>query len=137
MRNLSFGGVASRFLASLMLVIATYNPTGHSYIHWISGSLPHLEPVQAVAGIALLGMWIFFVTATWRSLGTVGVVIGLAFFAALVWLFTSLGWFSLTSQSAITWAALVMIACLLTIGLCWALIQRRITGQTIVEEGKR
>jgi drug/metabolite transporter (DMT)-like permease len=82
-------------------------------------------------------MWIFFVTATWRSLGTVGVVIGLAFFAALVWLFTSLGWFSLTSQSAITWAALVMIACLLTIGLCWALIQRRITGQTIVEEGKR
>ncbi|MGO8858024.1 MAG: DUF6524 family protein [Steroidobacteraceae bacterium] len=46
MQNLSFGGVALRFLASLVLVIATYNPTGHSYIHWISGSLPHLEPVQ-------------------------------------------------------------------------------------------
>ena len=137
MQNLSFGGVALRFLASLVLVLATYNPSGHSYIHWISGSLPHLEPVQAVAGIALLGIWIFFVTATWRALGTVGVIIGLAFFAALVWLFTSMGWFSLTNQSAITWAALVMVACVLTIGLCWALFQRRITGQTIVEEVKR
>lgn len=137
MQNLNFGGVTLRFLASLVLVLATYNPSGHSYIHWISGSLPHLEPVQAVAGIALLGIWIFFVTATWRALGTVGVIIGLAFFAALVWLFTSMGWFSLTSQSAITWAALVMVACVLTIGLCWALFQRRITGQTIVEEVKR
>jgi hypothetical protein len=137
MQNLNLGGVALRFLASLVLVLATYNPSGHSYIHWISGSLPHLEPVQAVAGIALLGIWIFFVTATWRALGTVGVIIGLAFFAALVWLFTSMGWFSLTNQSAITWAALVMVACVLTIGLCWALFQRRITGQTIVEEVKR
>ncbi len=41
------------------------------------------------------------------------------------------------SRDAVTWAALVMIACLLTIGLCWALFQRRITGQTIVEESKR
>jgi len=137
MQNLNLGGVALRFLASLVLVLATYNPSGHSYIHWISGSLPHLEPVQAVAGIALLGIWIFFVTATWRSLGTVGVIIGLAFFAALLWLCTSMGWFSLTNQSAITWAALVMVACVLTIGLCWALFQRRITGQTIVEEVKR
>jgi hypothetical protein len=128
MQNLNLGGMALRFLASLILVLATYNP---------SGNFPHLEPVQAVTGIALLGIWIFFVQATWRSLGTLGVVIGLAFFAALVWLFSSLGWFSLTNQSAVTWAALVMIAFLLTIGLCWGLVQRRLTGQTIVEEVKR
>jgi hypothetical protein len=137
MQNLNLGGMALRFLASLILVLATYNPSGHSYLHWVSGNFPHLEPVQAVTGIALLGIWIFFVQATWRSLGTLGVVIGLAFFAALVWLFSSLGWFSLTNQSAVTWAALVMIAFLLTIGLCWGLVQRRLTGQTIVEEVKR
>jgi hypothetical protein len=136
MQNLSLVGVALRFLASLVLVFATYNPSGHSYVHWVSGAFPHLQPVQAVAGIALVGLWIFFLQATWRSLGTVGVVIGLAFFAALVWLLSSMGWLSLTSQRAVTWAALVMIACLLTIGLCWALVQRRVTGQSIVEEVK-
>ena len=30
-----------------------------------------------------------------------------------------------------------MMACLLTLGLCWALIQARITGQAAVEEVKR
>jgi Family of unknown function (DUF6524) len=136
MQNLNLGGVALRFLASSILVIATYNPSGHSYVHWVSGAFPHLQPAQAVAGIALVGLWIFFLQATWRSLGTVGVVIGLAFFAALVWLLSSMGWLSLTSQRAVTWVALAMIACLLTIGLCWALVQRRVTGQSIVEEVK-
>jgi hypothetical protein len=134
MQNLDFGGVAIRFLASLVLVLATFNPTGHSYVHWVAADFPHVQPFQAVAGIALVGLWIFFVQATWRSLGTVGVVLGLAFFAALIWFFSSLGWFSLTNPGAVTWAALVVIACLLTIGLCWALVQRRVTGQTIVEE---
>lgn len=126
-----------RFLASLALVIATYNPSGHSYVQWVAGSIPRLEPLQAVVGIALLALWIFFVHATWRSLGTLGIVIGLAFFAALVWLFTSLGWFSPTNQSAMTWVAIVIVACILAIGLCWALLQARITGQTVVEEVKR
>jgi hypothetical protein len=34
------------------------------------------------------------------------------------------------------WMALVLIACLLTFGLSWALIQRRISGQVVVEDDK-
>ena len=93
MRNLSLGGVLARFAASLILVIATFNPTGYSFVHWIAANFPHLEPIQLVVGIALLGLWLFFLHATWRSLGTVGVVLGLAFLAAVVWLFASWGWF--------------------------------------------
>jgi hypothetical protein len=136
MRNLSIGGVIGRFLASLILVVATFNPTGYSFVGWIAGHFPHLEPLQVVVGIALSALWLFFLHATWRSLGTVGVVLGVAFFAAMVWLFTSWGWFSLSNHNAVIWVVLLMMACLLTLGLCWALLQARISGQAVVEEVK-
>jgi hypothetical protein len=136
MRNLTLGGVLARFVASLVLVIATFNPTGYSFVHWIAANFPHLEPIQLVVGIALLGLWLFFLHATWRSLGTVGVVLGLAFLAAVVWLFASWGWFHSATHIAMIWMALVLIACLLTFGLSWALIQRRISGQVVVEDDK-
>jgi hypothetical protein len=134
MRNLSLGGVLARFVASLVLVIATFNPTGYSFVHWIAANFPHLQPIQLVVGIALLGLWLFFLHATWRSLGTVGVVLGLAFLAAVVWLFASWGWFHSATHTSMIWMALVLIACLLTFGLSWALIQRRISGQVVVED---
>lgn len=137
MRNLSIGGVIGRFLASLILVVATFNPTGYSFVGWIAGHSPHLEPLQLVVGIVLSALWLFFLHATWRSLGTVGVVLGIAFFAAMVWLFTSWGWFSLSNHNAVIWVVLIMMACLLTLGLCWALLQARISGQAVVEEVKR
>ena len=134
MRNLSLAGVFGRLVASLVLVVATFNPSGYSFIHWVAGNFPRLAPLQVVVGIALLGLWMFFLHATWRSLGTVGVVLGLAFLAALVWLFTSWGWFNSASHQALIWVALLMIACLLTFGLSWALVQRRISGQVVVED---
>jgi hypothetical protein len=136
-QRISIGGVIGRFLVSLALVLATYNPTGTSYVHWVNGVFPHIQPLQAVAGLALLALWIFFVHATWRSLGTLGVVLGLAFAAAAVWLFTSWGWFSLSNGSAMTWAVLLVLASLLTLGLCWALIQASVSGQSVVDEVKR
>jgi hypothetical protein len=136
MRNLSVGGVFGRFLASLILVVATFNPTGYSFVGWIAGKFPHLEPLQLVVGIGLFAVWLFFVHATWRALGTLGVALGLAFFAAMVWLFTSWGWFSLSNHVAVIWVVLIMMACLLTLGLCWALVQARVSGQAVVEEVK-
>ena len=137
MPNISFVGVMGRFVASVALVAATYNPSGYSYAHWVAGSFPHLEPMQVLAGIALLAMWIFFVGATWRSLGALGVVLGIALLAAFVWVLISVGWLSLSNPSVVAWVAILVVACLLTVGLCWALIERRVTGQTIVEEVKR
>jgi hypothetical protein len=135
MRNLSVVGLVGRFLASFILVIATYNPTGYSFVHWVARDFPHLQPLQLVVGIGLLALWLFAVHATWRSLGTLGVALGLAFFAAMVWLFASWGWFNLSNNNAVIWVALFMMACLLTLG--WALLQARLTGQAVVEEVKR
>jgi hypothetical protein len=137
MSRLSLGGLMGRFLASLLLVFATYNPSGYSYTSWVGGNFPHVQPVQAVIGLALLGLWIFFIHATWRSLGTLGVSLGLAFFAAVIWLISSWGWVSTSSHAGMLWIALIIIACMLTLGLCWALIRVRVSGQAVVEEVQR
>ena len=131
------GGFLARLLASLVLVLATYNPTGFSFVSWIAGNFPHLEPIQAVVGLILLAAWIFFAHATWRSLGTLGVALGLAFLAAVIWLISSWGWLNSSSHTALILIALFFIACMLTVGLCWGLIRARVSGQAVIEEVDR
>jgi Family of unknown function (DUF6524) len=137
MGRLTMAGLAERFLASLALVLATYNPSGFSFLGWVAANFPHVQPLQAVLGLILLAVWIFFVHATWRSLGTLGVSLGLAFFAALIWLISSWGWLNSASHSAMIWIALIFIACMLTLGLSWALIRVRVSGQAVMEEVQR
>ncbi|HSZ09522.1 MAG TPA: DUF6524 family protein [Steroidobacteraceae bacterium] len=137
MGRLTMAGLAGRFLASLALVLATYNPSGFSFLGWVATNFPQVQPLQAVLGLILLAVWIFFVHATWRSLGTLGVSLGLAFFAALIWLISSWGWLNSASHSAMIWIALIFIACMLTLGLSWALIRVRVSGQAVMEEVQR
>jgi hypothetical protein len=137
MGRLTFGGLLARFFASLVLVLATYNPTGMSFVGWIAGNFPQIQPIQAVVGVLLLALWIFFAHATWRSLGTLGVALGLAFFAAMLWLISSWGWLNSPSHAALAWIALLFIACILTLGLSWALIRVRVSGQAVIEEVDR
>jgi Family of unknown function (DUF6524) len=137
MGRLTFGGLLIRFAAALLLVLATYNPAGISFVSWVAAVFPHATPIQALVGVVLLGFWIFFAHATWRSLGTLGIALGLAFFAALVWLISSWGWLQTSNGAAITWIVLIAVACLLTAGLCWALIRVRVSGQAVVEEVQR
>jgi hypothetical protein len=108
-----------------------------SFVSWVAGNFPHIQPIQAVVGLVLLAVWIFFAHATWRSLGTLGVALGLAFFAAVIWLISSWGWLNSSSHAALIWIALFFIACMLTIGLCWGLIRARVSGQAVIEEVDR
>jgi hypothetical protein len=131
------GGLLGRFLASLLLVLATYNPSGLSFLGWVGANFPQIQPAQVVVGLALLGLWIFCVHATWRSLGALGVCLGLAFFGAVAWMVSTWGWFASPSHAALIWLGLLIVACMLTLGLCWGLIRARVSGQAVVEEVPR
>ena len=137
MERLTLGGFLLRLAASALLVVLTYNPSGHSYAHWVAATLPKVEPLQAVAGLVLLGAWAFFAHSTWRSLGTFGVLLAGALLAALVWLAASWGWIRLDDAGALGWLADAMLAVLLAIGVSWSLVERRVTGQVVVDEGDR
>lgn len=126
MRSLSF---AWRFLFSFVLVFGTFNPTGHSYFHWAADTLPKVNGVLALLTMVLLAAWIFFLRSTFRSLGLIGVVIAVAFCAALVWVGVDIGVVELSNKGLITWIALVVIALVLGLGMSWSTLRQRMTGQ--------
>ena len=94
-------GVLWRLVFALALVLLTFNPTGHSYYHWLLDGFPSIQPAEAVAGIALLIAWVFFVRSTLSAIGTLGLVLMLAFFASVVWWVVSKGWLDLGNRQAV------------------------------------
>jgi len=125
-----------RLLFALVVVLLTYNPTPYSYVRWLTGvsGWRDLGPEHAVAGIALFGGWLIVLTATRRSLGSLGLSVLAAFLAALVWWLIDAGWLAANSIGVIQWVTLLCLAILLAVGMSWAFIWRRITGQYEVDE---
>jgi hypothetical protein len=132
--QLTLKGFGYRLVAAVALVLLTFNPLGWSFLHWLVRTWPQIGPPQALAGLALIIGWGFFVHATLRSIGFIGVLLGAAFFAALVWLFISWGWLSLSDRHALAWGALGMIAFVLAVGVSWSHLRRRISGQADVDD---
>ena len=132
--SMGLGGVLARVLAALALVLITFNPSGHSYFHWVARDFPHLVPLQVIGGLLLLIGWITYATATLRSLGLLGVTLLLALFAALIWLAIDSGWLHLNGGSAFAWVAVIVTGLILGVGMCWSFVRRRLSGQTDVDE---
>ena len=125
-----------RLLAALVLVMSTYNPTGHSYVHWVSNALSAegLAAMHYFVGVILLVGWTIFAVATNRSLGTLGVVLGAALIGTGVWFLSQIGIVRADSTRGIVWLASVSLAFLLAIGLSWSHIWRRLSGQLEVDD---
>jgi hypothetical protein len=127
-------GFLGRWIFALILVLGTYNPSGFSYVTWIVDEATSFGPPAAIVGLLLLIGWIFCVKTTFDALGWLGVTLGAALFAAIVWLFVDLGWISLGSTGILTWLILVIISLILAVGMAWSHVKRRITGQVNVDD---
>lgn len=131
--RLTFTGVLLRFVFALALVLCTYNPSGHSYFHWVYQEF-QLTPYVALAGLVLLIGWGVYLKATFNSLGAVGVLASAAVLGCLLWMTVYWGWLALDNVSALSWAVEVLVAMLLTVGMCWSFLTRRMSGQIDVDE---
>ncbi len=134
-REITAIGFLWRFFAALALVLLTYNPSGQSGYHWVSSaiSLGEFGPLHLLLIGVLLAGWAVFWIATWRSLDTLGVVLASIILGAIVWLLIDIGLLSANSVSSATWIGLIFLAIILTIGVTWSHVWRRITGQVTVE----
>ena len=133
MDEFSFSGFLWRLVFSVALVLLTFNPTGHSYYHWLLDGFPSITPGEAVAGVVLLGAWIFFVRSTFAAMGALGVGLLLAFFATVVWWVTSRGWLDLGDRNAMAWVVLGVLGVVLGVGMSWSHVRWRVSGQTSVD----
>ena len=128
------GSFVGRWVFALILVFATYNPSGFSYVSWLLDADTQFGPVPAMVGLVLLIGWIIYLRATMLSLGWLGIGLGAALFVCLVWLLVDLGWLSLETGGALDWLLLLMISVLLGVGISWSHIRRRLTGQIDMDD---
>ena len=135
-RELDLAGFLLRLVATTGLVLATYNPAGWSFTHWVQTaySTGGLGPAHFVVGVLLVIGWIILLSATYRSMGLLGLVLGGALFGGLVWLLIDLGMLSIDSTSELTWVILIVSSIVLAIGLSWSHVWRRLTGQFEVDD---
>ncbi len=125
-----------RLIGVLILVLATYNPTQYAYYHWVRVAIieGNIGPQHFFVGALVLTGWTILVVATRSSLGSVGVALGAALIGTGAWLLIDLGILHADSLISVTWIALVCLAGLLSIGLSWSHIWRRITGQVDITD---
>jgi hypothetical protein len=134
--GMSWGGIAARLLAALLLVYGTWNPMGMSFTHWVILPLFGAEataataaaPLKFLLAVILIAGWALYLQATRRSLGWTGALLVMAIFSGLVWLLVSYRVVAVTGP-VIAHGVLLGVAILLTIGMCWSHVSRRMTGQ--------
>jgi hypothetical protein len=123
-----------RWLFAAALVFGTYNPTEYSYFSWVFAEGTEFGPVPAIVGIGLLIAWIVFLRATFLAMGWLGIILDAAFFGCVVWLFVDQGWLSLDSENSMIWVILIILSLVLAVGMSWAHIRRRMSGQYSVDD---
>lgn len=121
-----------RFLFASLLVFLTYNPSGYSWVGYLGADIPVVYKVAS--GLVLLIGWVMFLRATWNSLGAVGTILAIAFFAVIIWLFIEWGLFSLEDSGALRWLALFITAGVLAVGMSWSHVRRKLSGQYDTDE---
>ena len=130
-RSIDIGwlGFVLRFITGLVLVMASYNPDGYSYYDWVANDFPSISAFQAFVGVALIVGWAIYIRAAIRSLGIIGLTLATAFFGTLLWLVIDMGLVSADNIRVITYLILVLLALVLSTGLSWSHIRRRLSGQ--------
>lgn len=133
-QRFNLAGFLIRFSIALLLVFASYNPSGYSWYHWFMQSESKLDALLLFAGVVLLIGWAIYLRATVRSLGLIGIILAIAFFASLTWLLIQSQLLQFENVNILLYVLLVMLAAVLATGISWSHIRRRMTGQADVDE---
>jgi len=124
-----------RLFFALILVFATFNPSGYSFYHWMLTALETgFEPLMAFSGIVLVIGWVVYIRATITSLGLIGLILAFTFFGILLWMVIDWGIVPADSIQLITYIVLSLLSMVLAIGMSWSHIRRRMSGQVDVNE---
>ncbi len=130
--SFQFSGFLLRLAFALVLVFLSYNPSGYSFVHWIGSDFLAL-PVLVLVGIVLLIGWVIFLRATLRSLGPIGIILAVLFFGCIAWVAIYYNLMAVGSTVFI-YIVLVIVSAILSLGMSWSHVRRRMSGQVDMDD---
>jgi hypothetical protein len=133
MRSIGLGGIATRFLFAFALVVLTWNPSSVNFIRWAINQWSNMPPVVLFVALALVAGWAFFIHATARSLGTLGVILTIGLAGTVLWMLNRY-LVDLTNSTVLAWVLLTLVAAILALGMSWSHLKRRWSGQADVDD---
>ena len=122
-------GILVRMLAVILLVTATYNPSGYSYWHWAFHADTNYWALKIFIGLLIIFGFVFCTYATWRSLRIMLGVPLILLMGASLWLLSDWGIVDLSDRLQRTLALESALVMLLGTGVSFSLIRYRLSGQ--------
>jgi len=116
-----------RIVFALAIVVATWNPTGYSYVQWALIDTSTFDATKALLGVLLLAAWLLCIRATWVSLGLMGLVLAAIVIGVFVWWLLSMGIVS-SDQRTMQWIGVIAVGVVLGVGMGWSLFRAKATG---------
>lgn len=127
-------GILLRWLFAFLLLTATFNPTPFNYVRWVAAGGTHQLSLAVFLGLLLFLGYAIYLSATFRSIGTFGVVMVAALFGSLIWVLADQGVLSLSNATANLWLGILALSLVLGIGLSWGILHQALTGRVDVDE---
>lgn len=134
MADFGFGSFLWRWVVAVILVLATYNPTGWCYYSWVVENGQGSLPLKMLAGLVLVIGFVVLLRASLRSLGALGILLTAALLAVIAWLMADLRWIDLGNRQILAWVVLFVVATILAVGVSWSHLRRRISGQLDMDD---
>ena len=127
-REFGFPSWLMRWLASMVLVLSTYNPYEFSCYHWATNDVG-MTPLKTMVIIGLLILHVIAILASVRSLGPIGIGLLTALTASAVWLLIDSQLLDIEDPRVFQFTALVILGTIYGTGLSWSHLRYRIAGQ--------
>ncbi len=127
-------GILLRWFGAFVLLAAIFNPTEVNFVTWARTNWPEEMPLIVFGGLILGVVMMVYLVATMRSIGLIGVIIIAAIFAAGLWVLTDWGLLALGNSDLTVWLAILALSLILGIGMSWAILRQRLSGQARVDE---
>jgi Family of unknown function (DUF6524) len=132
-QGISGVGIALRLVLAIALVLATFNPSGHSFYHWFVEPPLGLTPTKSFLGVGLLIAWVVCLRTAYVALGTIGLILGFLLLGSFAWMLFDMDLLHAAGRGTMVWIGLVVFGAVLGFGLSWSLIRARTTGQIEVQ----
>ena len=116
-----------RMLLALFVVLSAYNPTGYSYVHWLTGGEGGFVS-KVVVGIIIFSLNVLFLVMAIDALKLLGISIVLVNYAAIVWWLHATGMIDFWRPATMWMSLLVGLATIHAAGLSYSLWLGRLSG---------
>ena len=127
-------GFLLRWVFAFGLVALTFNPTEYNCVKWASANYKAQLPMVILFGLLLVVGYIVYLRATLRSIGGFGMFLVAAIVGALLWVLYDKGVLTLDNQNLNIWLGIFAVSVVLSIGLSWSIVRRKLSGQADVDD---